>query len=847
MRQQLIALLLLTASVVTAQFTDDFSDGEISRSPRWSGDTTIFRVASGQLQLAAPPVTGQAVIATPSSAIVKATWEWWFAFDFNPSASNLMKVYLISDKPDLLGSLNGYFVMAGNTTDEVSLYRQTGTTVVKLIDGLDGRLNFTTVRGKIKVTTDEDDNWSLSVDAGPTGATGVYQLEGTVQESVHRQGGWFGIRCQFTSTRSDKFKFDDFNVIGQPYPDRIRPWIDSVSVSDSHTVHIRFSEPMDLTASRPEPYRFVQSESLTTSAELSSDGQLVQLRVDPPLVNGAENKLLISGVKDLAGNLLRDTTVMVMHLIPYTAAYRDVIITEIMADPSPPEGLPETEFVEVFNRSDHAISLNGWTITDGSTNGMIPPSVILPGQYKLLLSSAISAGIYPQAIRIASMPSLHNAGDRLRLTSPGETLIDSVSYRIGWHSASGKAEGGWSLELIDPEVFCGPEGNWTSSDDPSGGTPGKKNSVFANRPDLTPPAITSLEVTGPSELKVNFDGKLNMESVSPPAITLLPSGGPVAVLKISDHALRLTASNPFSEGLFYRLQFTGIRDCPGNIAPLLTARFILPSLPDSLDVVVNEILFNPQPGGVDYVEVFNRSNKFLSTSAWTLANSDQGIQVNRKIIPTRLLWPKGFMVFTADREALRLFFPSVPDSVVVEMPMPSLPDEAGSIVVSSSGKGLDAVQYDRAQHGWLLRDEEGIPLERLDPDGPSDDHNNWKSAARGKGTPGAPNSCLLPTASEVDDLTVEPAAFGPDGFTLIRYQFDEPGFMATVRVFDQSGHQIKVLVNNENLGTSGFFRWDGDRDDGGPAGPGFYIVFAELFDDLGHVKRFRRRVIVAAG
>ncbi|MFM9075632.1 MAG: hypothetical protein ACKORJ_08735, partial [Bacteroidota bacterium] len=84
-------------------------------------------------------------------------------------------------------------------------------------------------------------------------------------------------------------------------------------------------------------------------------------------------------------------------------------------------------------------------------------------------------------------------------------------------------------------------------------------------------------------------------------------------------------------------------------------------------------------------------------------------------------------------------------------------------------------------------------------------------------------------------------------FTLIRYQFDEPGFMATVRVFDQSGHQIKVLVNNENLGTSGFFRWDGDRDDGGPAGPGFYIVFAELFDDLGHVKRFRRRVIVAAG
>lgn len=847
MRQFLILLLVMTGSVVVAQFNDDFSDGEVSHSPRWSGDTSVFRVTSAQLQLIAPAVTGQAAISTPSQGIFKASWEWWFGFDFNPSASNLLKVYLVSDKPDLRGPLNGYFVMAGNTTDEVSLYRQTGTTVEKLIDGLDGRLNHAIVRGRIRVTTDEDDNWSLSVDAGPTGPTGEYQPEGTIQESVHRQAGWFGIRCQFTSTRSDKFKFDDFKVSGQPYPDRMPPRMDSVAVADSHTVHIRFSEPMDLSASRPEPYRFLQSGSMTTSVILSSDARRVQLAVDPPLVNGVENTLLVSGVKDLAGNMIRDTTIMVMHLVPYTAAYRDVIITEIMADPSPPEGSAEAEYVEVFNRSDHAISLSGWTLTDGSADGLIPPSVILPGQYRQLISAAVPVGIYPQALRLASMPSLNNSGDRLRLTSSGETLIDSVTYRIGWHSASGKAEGGWSLELIDPEVFCGPEGNWTSCDDPSGGTPGKKNSVFANRPDLTPPTITSLEVTGPSEVLVEFDGKLNMESVKPQAIVLSPASGSIDIRQRSDHALRLTAGIPFSEGQFYRLQFTGIRDCPGNIAPSLTVRFILPSPVDSLDVVVNEILFNPLPGGSDYVELFNRSKKFLSTSGWTLGNVNDGSSVNRKAIPSRLLWPQGFLVFTSDREALRLFFPSVPDSVVVEMPMPSLPDDAGSIMISASGTGLDALHYDHAQHGWLLRDEEGIPLERLDPNGPSDDPDNWKSAARGKGTPGAPNSCLISGGLEVDELLIEPEAFGPDGFTLIRYRFDEPGLMATVRVFDQSGHQVKVLVNNENLGTSGFFRWDGDRDDGGPAGPGFYIVFAELFDDRGHVKRFRRRVIIAAG
>lgn len=179
--------------------------------------------------------------------------------------------------------------------------------------------------------------------------------------------------------------------------------------------------------------------------------------------------------------------------------------------------------------------------------------------------------------------------------------------------------------------------------------------------------------------------------------------------------------------------------------------------------------------------------------------------------------------------------------------MPSMPDEEGSISVSAKGQGLDAVHYDRFQHGWLLRDEEGVPLERLDPEAPSDDRDNWKSAARGQGTPGAPNSCLVSGQPEEEGVSVEPQAFGPDGFTLIRYTFDEPGFMATVRVFDLSGHLVKTLVNNENLGTAGFFRWDGDRDDGGPAGPGYYIVFAELFDDKGHVKRYRKRVVIAAG
>ena len=69
---------------------------------------------------------------------------------------------------DLSGPLNGYFVMVGDNNDEVSLYKQTGTTYSKLIDGRDGVLNTSSVTIKIKVTQNKG-VWQLFSDAGATG------------------------------------------------------------------------------------------------------------------------------------------------------------------------------------------------------------------------------------------------------------------------------------------------------------------------------------------------------------------------------------------------------------------------------------------------------------------------------------------------------------------------------------------------------------------------------------------------------------------------------------------------------------------------------------------------------
>lgn len=70
--------------------------------------------------------------------------------------------------------------------------------------------------------------------------------------------------------------------------------------------------------------------------------------------------------------------------------------------------------------------------------------------------------------------------------------IDSVNYNSALYQDDDKANGGWSLELIDPNNVCGDANNWTASVDSKGGTPGKRNSVVASKPDVEGPKLVSV-------------------------------------------------------------------------------------------------------------------------------------------------------------------------------------------------------------------------------------------------------------------------------------------------------------------------------------------------------------------
>jgi hypothetical protein len=155
-------------------------------------------------------------------------------------------------------------------------------------------------------------------------------------------------------------------------------------------------------------------------------------------------------------------------------------------------------------------------------------------------------------------------------------------------------------------------------------------------------------------------------------------------------------------------------------------------------------------------------------------------------------------------------------------------------------------------HFLMLNSTEGVSLERICQERPGDDASNWHSAAATAGfaTPGYRNSQYL-EITEVDGfLSLQPEVFSPDGDGRddnlgIAYQFDSPGKLITVLIFNAEGRLVRTLVNNEMPGTQGAFSWDGTLDDRTPARDGIYIIYAETLDMAGKTRHYKKAGVLA--
>lgn len=842
-------LLIIFPLSLTAQFQDNFADGEFTSNPNWIGETVNFDVNANRLHLNAPVAASSSYLSAPSGAIHNASWEFYVEMGFATSSTSMTRVYLVSDQADLKQALNGYFVMIGNTADEVSLYRQTGTIITKIIDGLDSRVGASTVSVKVKVTRDATGQWTLWVDVGNTGT--YVQEASPFTDLTHTASNYFGVYCLYTATRSTLFWFDDFDVTGTVVPDMNPPTVTSVVANSSTEISVLFSETVEANSAQLTGNYLIHNNS-PSMAMLQPDNKTVLLTLSSPLTNGLPFSINLSGVQDLDGNVMHAYSENILYFVPLPVSKKDIIVSELMADPSPVVGLPEAEFIELYNRSANPINLLGWKLSDGDNPATLPQYILMPGNF-IVVTTTSSASSFSGALGVPNFPSLNNSGDNIILKNDLLITIDSIHYSTSWYHSEDKQDGGWSLEIVDPENLCEEEGNWTASESQIGGTPGIINSVNANNPDLTAPLIQIATIETPTKILVSFSEKLDANSLI--SASLEPTIGVTSISYSTDlHNIEIATSENLQPSKFYVLTLGNVYDCPGNALEENSVPLILPESAVVGDILLNEILFNPKSGGVDFVEVYNTSEKFLSLKKWSLANVDNEVAVDLHVIQGSLvIAPKSFLVFTPDPTILKSHYSKTIDAACVTATLPSMNDDEGSIaLVDSLSNVMDFFLYQNDYHVAFLKDDEGVSLERVSLTSTTNNANNWRSASQHENfaTPGYKNSASTDGKVPVNgEVQVDPEIFSPQSppadFTTINYRFNQSGQVANVRILDHQGRLIKTLANNEVLGTDGFFRWDGDQDDGGRARAGYYAVWLEVFDSQGNVTTFRKRVVVS--
>ncbi|MCS6934543.1 MAG: lamin tail domain-containing protein, partial [Chitinophagales bacterium] len=571
-------------------------------------------------------------------------------------------------------------------------------------------------------------------------------------------------------------------------------------------------------------------------------------------------------IQNCAGQTL-STNNTYQFAVPQPADEFDVIINEIFPDPTPPVGLPEAEFIELFNRSNKAINLQNWELgkAGASTSAKLPYYLLMPDSFVIITANtnAMLFADYLNVLAVSSFPSLTNTGDNLLLKNNSGTLIHYVPYTDEWYQDENKKDGGWSLEMIDPGNPCYGKGNWQASSHPAGGTPGRKNSVVKFNPDTVLPKLVRAAISGPNTVMIYFSEPLDNGIASDPGKYVVDQnvGSPALALPVpyEYNTVQLEFLQPFSKGIIYTVSVSDVTDCNGNpIGMSNTARFAIPDTAAPGDVIINEILFNPRTGGYDFVELYNLSNKVIDLKQLEILEMDYEYPfsiLEKSFLATEsyLLFPQEYVVVTAKPEnILQYYYCENPFALLAVKGFPNFDDNESICVLRLINNAtIDSLAYRDDWHFALLDKEDGVSLERTSFDAPTQQSSSWHSAAStvGFATPTYMNSQFASDGFHDDAITISPEVFTPDNdgdkdFTLIEYQFDEPGYVCNITVFDAIGREIKSLVRNELLSASGKFKWDGTDNEGRKARIGIYIVYAEVFNLQGKVKRFKNQVVL---
>ena len=621
---------------------------------------------------------------------------------------------------------------------------------------------------------------------------------------------------------------------------------------------VEFNDPVILTG---DSFFSIEGIDIISSRIEYSEPNTVVLNLQDSLVKGRPYTLQIKNVMDCSSTYRCDTSVSVGE--GNRPGFLELLITEIMNKPSPSKGLPESEYIELYNPGEKLLSLGGSVLVAGKDTVWLPDKIFLPKEYRILLRKNIASPALGHFILCPELPSLDDHNENLVILNSSGEWVCQVDYKKEW--IHGGIPGGISLEMVDTGNPCGMAGNWLLSEAPSGGTPGKINSVTNINPDNFGPVLENVSAIDPDHILMNFSEYISPENMLTANFSINEENVIREFSFLSLNAITGRLQSNLLPGKSYILKARNVTDCTGNIIRNENSEsFGLPEEAGIHDIVINELLFNPLPGGVDYIELFNRSGKYIDLEKLYLAaKSDTTASRYPLVITPYIMKPGSYYAFTVNKTRTFNDYPHGELSNIIETDrLPAMNNDRGSVFLFSTNSMLiDRVDYNDNMHFSLLKDTEGVALERIDPEKPADETTNWHSASEGSGfgTPGRKNSESFPDSLYQGHIRIEPEVFvpgktGSDTQAKIYYSFDKPGMVGSVRIYNVNGMPVRYLADNVGLSTSGYFAWDGCADaaptwdgtdeKGVLASTGYYIVCFEVFSLDGFRKSYLNKVVL---
>ena len=170
------------------------------------------------------------------------------------------------------------------------------------------------------------------------------------------------------------------------YQDNTPPTLTSINVLSNTQLDLKFSENIKKNGGEnTNNYSVNNAVGSPTSAVFNAtDSSRITLSFSNAFANGTVNTLSLSNLEDNMGNLMSNTDQDFVYFIPVAASFKDIVINEIFADPTPQIGLPAGEFIEIYNASNNVFDIDGWYISDGSSNKSLGSHILIPGEHLIL-------------------------------------------------------------------------------------------------------------------------------------------------------------------------------------------------------------------------------------------------------------------------------------------------------------------------------------------------------------------------------------------------------------------------------------------------------------------------------